>query len=443
MITGIIVSETLEARTRLTPLIAVAVAGQAIGYGLSVLLARRLSFQEFEAYVVASAAFVLLATFAARGTEKYTLVQLPVLLERGEWGLAKGFVRFGARRTILTAIVTGVLLALWSGWFRNSGDAVRLALIATGLSLPAGASMHYAVEVLSAMGRPVRALTIFKLFVPGLTLALISALVLLRVPIGGTVAVACWGVSWAIALALMVRAIGRAAPGALRRVTPIAEPEVWRAGARPFLVYRLALALLGQSGVIALDLLQPSAVAVGAYAAAAGTAALASILAAATNRAYGRELALRLNRRDFDGLNRARRQRILMLGPLVGVFICAALAYPERILSPYGAIFAREGANAFRILAVSTAFSVILSLAPTYLKARKRNRVTYVIVTAAGFGQFLLLLLLVPCLGATGAALAHAVATCGLYGVSALMAHRELIDVRKNLTIRSQSETGA
>ncbi|TCM16560.1 putative polysaccharide biosynthesis protein [Novosphingobium sp. PhB165] len=92
---------------------------------------------------------------------------------------------------------------------------------------------------------------------------------------------------------------------------------------------------------------------------------------------------------------------------------------------------------------LSTALSVLFSLAPTYLKARQRNRPTYVIVTVAGFGQLLLLLTLVPRFGATGAALAHALATCGLYGVSALTAHRELIEVRKNRTTRSQSKTGA
>jgi len=38
----------------------------------------------------------------------------------------------------------------------------------------------------------------------------------------------------------------------------------------------------------------------------------------------------------------------------------------------------------------------------------------------------MLLLLLVPRLGATGVAIAYAVSMCGMYGVFAWMAHREL-----------------
>ena len=61
-----------------------AVAGQVIAYLLSAVLARRLGVDGFEAYVVASAAFMLMVTVAPRGIEKYALRVLPALLDRGE-----------------------------------------------------------------------------------------------------------------------------------------------------------------------------------------------------------------------------------------------------------------------------------------------------------------------------------------------------------------------
>ena len=57
--------------TRGTRLAILAFAGQSIAYLLSVILARRLEVNEFEAYVVASAAFILMVTVAPLGVEKY------------------------------------------------------------------------------------------------------------------------------------------------------------------------------------------------------------------------------------------------------------------------------------------------------------------------------------------------------------------------------------
>jgi len=83
-----------------------------------------------------------------------------------------------------------------------------------------------------------------------------------------------------------------------------------------------------------------------------------------------------------------------------------------------------------RELAVSTAFTVLLSLAPTYLKFRRRNRATCTTVGSAAAAQGVLLLWLVPAHGATGAAIAYAISMCGMYGGFAWMAHRELLRFR-------------
>ncbi len=50
-----------------------AIAGQSLIYLLTVVLARRLGLGGFEAYVVASAEFTLMVTFAPLGVAKYGL----------------------------------------------------------------------------------------------------------------------------------------------------------------------------------------------------------------------------------------------------------------------------------------------------------------------------------------------------------------------------------
>lgn len=413
-----------------TSLVAIAVAGQAAGYALAVLTARRLGVAGFEAYAVASAVFILLATIAPLGAEKYVLRQLPAMFRRAEWGRARGLLVFGLRRTLVMALATGVAVGAWSAWARDYSDETRLAVMVTCLSLPAGALAHYGVEVLTAAGRPLLALGTFKLIVPALALALAGALFASLPEVSGALAVGCWGLAWMAAVVVMATAFRRSAPPAMFAVEPVKDLAVWRAETRPFFIYRISLALVAQAGVIALELLHSSAVAVGAYAAAMGTVGLVAVLATSTNRAYGRELSLVLDRRDFNTLLAMRRQRLLWLAPLVAVFLFVTFSFPGQILGFFRPEFAQEGALALRILAASTAFTVLFSLAPTYLKFQKRDQATYAVVGAAALAQLVLLLALVPAYGATGAAAAYGVSMCGMYGVFAWLAHREVVALR-------------
>ena len=420
----------MERAAKARHLVAIAIAGQVVAYILSVLAARRLGVSGFEAYVVASAAFILLATFAPRGSEKYALRQLPALLQRADWGRARGLLRFGFQRTLTTALAAAIVVGAWSAWGRQGAEETRLAIIVTCLSLPAGALAHYGVEALTAAGRPRLALAIFKLLVPALALTFLGVLFTAPGTVSGAAAVACWGVAWVVALAVMALAFRRSAPPAIFAAKPRWDLAVWRAETRPFFIYRVSLALLGQAGVIALELLQPSSVAVGAYAAAMGTVGMASVLATSTNRAYGRELSLVLDRRDFEMLLVLRRRRLRWMAPVMALFLAVTFGFSAQVLGLFRPEFAQEGAMALRVLAVSTAFTVLFSLAPTYLKFQKRDLATYVVVGAAALGQLVLLWTLVPPYGATGAAMAYGVSMCGMYGVFALLAHREVVTLR-------------
>jgi len=109
-----------------------------------------------------------------------------------------------------------------------------------------------------------------------------------------------------------------------------------------------------------------------------------------------------------------------------------AFAFTHELLALFRPEFVSEGVVPLRLLAVATAFSVLFALAPTYLKYRRRNRATYATVACAAAAQGMLLLLLVPRLGATGAAIAYAMSMCGMYGAFAWMAHRELASPKED-----------
>ncbi len=414
---------------RAAKLAGLAIFGQGTAYLLSILLARRLGVDGFEAYAVGSSAFMLMAMVAPRGVEKYTLRLLPVLYERHDWGRARGLVGFGWRRTLRTSLLLAVAVGLWTWLDRGTSGPVRLAVAVSCFSIPMGALVHYAVEVLSANGQEVRATGIFRVAVPSTALVLVISLGALPSQLSGAMAVGCWGVAWALALTLMVREIRRSTPAAARGAESRRDDGVWGAEARPFRIYRISLAMLSQAGVIALDRLHPSSAEVGTYAAAMATANLALVLATSTNRFYSRRLSILLERRDFAGVLQLRRERLTWILPAVAIFLAGVFAFGRGALTLFRPEFAEQGAPVLVLLSVATATTILFSLAPTYLKYMRHNRSTLGIVASAAAAQLLMLVWLVPRFGAVGAATAYAVSMCGMYGIFARMAHRELLQL--------------
>ena len=404
-----------------------AIFGQGLIYLLAIVLARGLGVEGFDDYAVAAAVFMLTASIAPLGSEKYALRVLPVFIEREDWGRVQGYMRFGMRRSVcmslmLTMAVLGIMLVLGDAL----QDSTRLAIAITALAVPLGALVHFGLEVLTALGRQFIASVIFRIVVPATALAFAMLLLALYPEPSGAFAAACWGPAWLLALLLMASVARHSLQPIAWRSQPVDEARHWRIESRPFFLYRLATGLLAQSGLIALALLNAPAVAIGAYAAAVGTAGLASVLASATNRAYGRRLSLLMERQDYPGVMQLRRERMRWLLPSVALFLGIVMLFGRELLSLFRPEFADQGAMALRILAVGISLAVLLALAPTYLKYRRRKRTTYFIIASAALTQIVALGLLVPRFGAMGAASAFTLSMCGMYGAFAFMAHREL-----------------
>jgi O-antigen/teichoic acid export membrane protein len=359
---------------RAARLAVIAVSGQSVAYFLTVVLARQLGVEGFEAYAVASAAFTLMVMLSPRGIEKYALRLIPALIERGDWGRARGFLRFGLKRTLGTSLLVGSLVCLWVQYFSDYSPIIKLAITMSCLSLPTGALVHYYTEVLSANGRDILAVAIFRVAVPTTVFILVGLLLYLPVEVSGAMAVACWGVAWTLALAAMVIQVRRTTKSQVWLSKPTEERHTWGKEARPFFIYRISLALLAQVGVIALDRLHPSAAAVGAYVAAVGTVNMALVLVTSTNRFYARQLSVLLEQRDYAGVLVLRRERLRWLLPVMAVFLTTVFYFGREILGFFRPEFVNEGLTALHLLAVATVITVLFSLAPTYLKYMGHNR---------------------------------------------------------------------
>jgi O-antigen/teichoic acid export membrane protein len=395
-------------------------------------LARQLGVDGFEAYAVASAAFTLMVMFTPRGIEKYALRLLPALVERSDWGHTRGFLRFGLYRTLGTSLLLGSVVFLWVQYFSDYPPATKMAFTMSCLSLPTGALVHYYIEVLSANGRDILATTVFRVIVPATVLMLVGLFLYLPIGVNGAIAVGCWGIAWTLALAAVVIQVRRSTPPQVWSAKPIEAKPEWAREARPFLVFRISLALLAQVGIIALDRLHPSATAVGAYVVAVSTVNMALVIATSTNRFYARRLSILLEQQDYAGVLELRRERLRWLLPVMVIFLATVFYFGREILGFFRPEFVEEGLDALYMLSVATAITVLFSLAPTYLKYMGHNRAMQRIVVSAAVVQAILLMLLVPNYAATGAALAYTISMCGMYLAFTLMAHRELVMLRSS-----------
>ena len=133
-------------------LAALAIAGQGLSYALGVLLARWLGVESFEAYAVASAAFVVMVTVATRGLDKFALRIVLRLIERRDWARARGYVLFGVRSTLCASLITGVIVSLAASWVGSFSRGSLLAIWVSAPSPPAGAVVHFLMEVMTAVG---------------------------------------------------------------------------------------------------------------------------------------------------------------------------------------------------------------------------------------------------------------------------------------------------
>jgi O-antigen/teichoic acid export membrane protein len=396
-------------------LVSLSIIGQLLGMLVTLLAARLLDAAHFSAYAVASALFILLATTAPLGSEKHALRHLPAMVDAGQFGEARGLLDFGLRRTLGMALLSAAAVIGWAMLTLDPGPE-RAAILVTCLSLPAGALCHYGVEAVTAQDRPALAMLLFRVVVPGCALLLVGLALLLNAQVSGAFVVGAWGLGWLLALGALAMAFRAAAPQALRSASIRQSPSVWRAEARPFIAYRLSMSLLAQSPILMLGLLDAPPSDIGIYAAAASTAGLLTVLATATNRAYGRELGLLLGREDFQGIARLRHGRRRWMLPLVAVLLVLLALFAEQVLALFQPRFAESGQWPLRILALANAVTVLLALAPTMLKFRGDRRMTYAILIGAAAGQLLALLLLVPRFGATGAAIATLLAMIAMYG---------------------------
>ncbi|WP_434132179.1 oligosaccharide flippase family protein [Methylocaldum sp. GT1BB] len=391
-------------------------------YVINITLARNLSVRDFDDFSVALSAITILSTVATLGLDKYALRCIPVYRERGDWTRSLGFWTFSLRTIVLFSLLLafiGLMLGIASG--ANS----PIALVILVLFLPAIAPALFLVEVVTANGRQIEAVMIYRLLLPTSFLFFVYLIFLFDLPMTA-VGVACgYGLAWLWTLSAIHQLARLTMPEDTWRARPDFLRAKWVRRAVPLLLNSWMLSVMAGSGVIVLELLYPSEAIVGTYAVAAQTGTFIVLLANTANRFYLPLTSMFMERADGLSLRRLMRHRLMVVGGLAIAFLTVVVVLGQTILDWFGPNFS-HGYEALCVLAVGASVNAIFSDSPYYLQFMKQSRSVFVSTSYAVVINLVLGFYLSERFGAVGAAYGYSLSMCFLFVLLRYQTRRHL-----------------
>ncbi|MAO82157.1 MAG: hypothetical protein CMH82_16140 [Nocardioides sp.] len=406
---------------------AMRVGGVLGNFVVLVVFARIMELASFGALSALIALAAFLSVPAVRGSDQ-SAIRL-VAIADGKGDETRAAIQFLRRRTYVGSLVFGggmMLVGAVLGLYGEAQEAT--AVIATGATVAPLALIRVTEGSLRGTGGVLSALVSTNVLLPSATI--VMALV--------------WALAsgWHLdtieaALARLIASVATAATAlgilAFRmRQLPshsfgLSTHKIARDHGRAtfwLMVVGVSNAALTQLDVVALALIGSAADA-GLYSAASRLAISMNIALVAVNFALAPAAARLFGRQDIEGLQRAvtraARLATLFAG---GLALAMALAAPL-LLSIFGPEFS-DAATPLRILAIGYLVSAFCGPVGTVLNMTSAQRSSGVVMLVAVAVDILLLILLIPPLGATGAAISTA-SSMVIWNVSmAVVARRRL-----------------
>jgi len=403
-----------------------AVVNYLLFYVINITLARNLSVRDFDDFSVALSAITILSTVATLGLDKYALRCIPVYRERGDWKRALGFWTFSLRTIVLFSLLlafVGLMLGI------DSEANSPIAIVILVLFLPVIAPALFLVEVVTANGRQIEAIMIYRLLLPTSFLFFIYLIFLFDFPMTA-IGVACsYGLAWLWTLSAIHQLARLTMPEDTWRASPAFLKTKWVRRAVPLLLNSWMLSVMAGSGVIVLELLYPSDAIVGTYAVAAQTGTFIVLLANTANRFYLPLTSMFMERSDGLSLRRLMRHRLMVVGGLAIAFLTAVVTLGQTILDWFGPNFS-HGYEVLCVLAVGASVNALFSDSPYYLQFMKRSRSVFVSTSYAVVINLALGWYLSDRFGVLGTAYSYSLSMCFLFIRLRYQTHRHLKAVK-------------
>jgi O-antigen/teichoic acid export membrane protein len=375
----------------------------------TIVLARVMGVTEYGTFAFVIATVILLGVPAVLGVDRLLIRDVAVHVRSGDFGLARGLVRWSVRLTVALSLAIGAGAAVVA-WLVAGGEATPAVTAFTlgALSLPLlgivratqgglmGLGQIVAGQFSELMLRPIAFLTL-----------VVAALMLLTTPITAPTAVGLYGLSLAIACAAGFALYRTRAPIAMRTSRPEYMSSPWLRAAVALVILSSTAVINSQTGVVLLGALD-GADAAGLYSVAQRGALLVAFPLAAVNSALAPTVA-----RMWSAGELASLQRLVTLsarGLLIGTLPMALLfiVFGRQILGFFfGEAFAAADLT-LAILCIGQLVNALTGSVGTLLVMTGRERIATVALAAGAGLNILIAIALIPSFGVIGAAVAAA-----------------------------------
>ena len=399
-----------------------ALANYGLMYAANILLARSLTVDDFDDYSVALSIVTILSTLATLGLEKYALRAIALFRDRQDWSKFHGFWLFSLRTISGFSLLLVALLSIGLETMLAIHHAdYHIAIVIYAGFLPIMAITLFLVEVMAAYGAHILSMAIYRLFLPLVYVLLIIGLSFSSLPLSALTAVLCFGFAWVLTFIVIWFVTKMLMPVKVKKSTPLQHGKKWLSRSLPLVLSSLMLTVMTSSGVVILELLFPSGMEVGTYAVAAQTGSFISLIGTSTNRYYLPMMAVMIDRRDKQSIQRLMNQRNWIVGGLILMLLAILVFWGQKILSLFGPQFS-GGYNTVLIIAVGASISALYADRPYYLQFMGFHRAVLTLTMLATLSMVALGFLLGAEYGVVGVALAYMIPVVLLFIVLRIMA---------------------
>jgi O-antigen/teichoic acid export membrane protein len=388
-------------------LFVLALVNYALMYTANIVLARSLTVSDFDDYNVALSVVTLLSSVATLGLEKYALSVIALYTDQQNWPLLRGFWLFSLAAISAFSLLLMALLSMSLELILALHQAdYHIAIVVFAGFLPIIALTLFLVEVIAAQGGYFVSIALYRLLLPLLYIVLLLALSLRPPLLSALTAVICYGSAWVITFIIMWCFTKTLLPVEMTQTTAHWQGKKWLKHSLPLVLNSLMLTIMTSGGVIILELLLPSGLAVGEYAIAVQTGGFIALVGTSTNRYYLPLMVVLIEHNDQAGIQKLMRQRIWVVGSLILTLLLTLFFAGPSILNLFGSQFS-EAYLTMLVIAVGAAISALFADIPYYLQFMGRHRSVLGLTFCASFSMVILSFSLGTTFGALGVAIAY------------------------------------
>ncbi len=377
----------------------------ALLFVITVILARLLGPHAYGIYAIVISVTAIVGIFATPGLENLLIRDVAAYDVTGEHAKARALMLLSSKISIWVGLALSALLGLLAvglhGWVL---DAYSATMVIGALVIPIAALSRLRAASLVGFRRVILSRVPELVVRPVCLLALIGIGVAVGLQATPQAAMMATVAAYSLSYLVGAEVLRRVMPPAIRTARPDYDTRRWRRSAPAFLALAVTDIMNSQLSISLVGWLD-SARSAGIFAVASRGAAFVALAFVGLSAVVAPRIARHWQVHEYDAVSRLlRRCSLLCAGFAVPVVIAIAIL-DTRLLALFGNGF-REGATAFVVLAVGwMAFAVVGIYATALLMTGGENLAATTTLISLATGS-VLSLVLIPPMGATGAAIA-------------------------------------